>query len=99
MALFTIARIFVLTIFFNMILPTGDVYSDILLMFQTWTFQNTDSLEMVGCRACFGKTEEDLYPTERGCKTCVTQNANFACGHNIPSLKKFLEDRRYLKHL
>ena len=71
MGLFTVVRIFTLTIFFNTILPTGDVYSDILLMFQTWTFQNTDSLEMIGCRSCFGKSEKDLYPTMNECKMCL----------------------------
>ena len=88
MSLFTVIRIFVLTIFFNIILPTGDVYSDILLMSQTRTFQNTDSLEMVGCRACFGKTEKDLYPNERGCDTCVTKNTNFLCGSFLSSMDR-----------
>ena len=50
------------------------------LMFQTWTFQNTDSLEMIGCRSCFGKSEKDLYPTMNECKMCLTKNDYFNCG-------------------
>ena len=88
MAVFTIVRIFTLTIFFNTILPTGDVYSDILLMFQTLTFQNTDSLEMIGCRECFGKSEEDLYPTLNDCETCLTKNVVFRCGGYFTSMNK-----------
>ena len=91
MAVITIVRIFVLTIFFNTILPTGDVYSDILLMFQTLTFQNTESLEMFGCRSCFGKSEEDLYPNKNECEMCLTRNKNFWCGRSLSSMNKFRE--------
>ena len=91
MAAFTIVRTFVLTIFFNTILPTGDVYSDIFLMIQTWTFQNTDSLEMVGCRSCFGKSEEDFYTTVTECDTCLTKNTYFQCGGHLSSMKNFYE--------
>ena len=55
MALLSVIRIFVMTIFFNMFLPSGDVHSDIYLMYETRTFQNTESLEMFGCKACYGK--------------------------------------------
>ena len=91
MAVFRVVRIFVLTIFFNAILPTGDVYSDIILMFQTWTFQSTDSLEMIGCRACFGKIEDSLYPTENECETCVINNFHFRIGGFFSTLNKLLE--------
>ena len=91
MGLFTVVRIFVLSIFFNTILPTGDVYSDILLIFQTWNFQNTESIEMVGCRSCFGKSEEDLYPTMNECEMCLTKNYNFYCGHGFTSMNKIRE--------
>ena len=93
MAVFTIVRIFTLTIFFNTVLPTGDVYSDILLMFQTWNFQNTDSLEMLGCRSCFGKSEEDLYPTLNECETCMTRNIDFWCGRSLSSMNKYRETK------
>ena len=91
MAVFRVVRIFVLTIFFNAILPTGDVYSDIILMFQTWTFQSTESLEMIGCRACFEKTEDSLYPTEKECEACVINNFRFRIGGFFSALNKLLE--------
>ena len=46
-----------------MILPSGDVYSDIALMMQTWAFDNIESKELLGCRACYGKDEQDLVQT------------------------------------
>ena len=61
-------------------LPSGDVYSDVYLMYQTWTFQNSDSLEMSGCRACFGKSVEDLFPKKHECEKCITKNVYFNCG-------------------
>ena len=91
MAVFRVVRIFVLTIFFNAILPTGDVYSDIILMFQTWTFQSTDSIEMIGCRTCFGRIESSLYPTEYECETCVINNFRFRGGGFFSPLNKLLE--------
>ena len=91
MAIFTVIRIFLLTIFFNILLPSGDVYSDLALMLQTWKFENIDSLEMSGCRACFSKEEKDLIPTEKECTTCITKNKMCRCGHFISSLNKLLE--------
>ena len=96
MALLTVIRIFMLTIFFNAILPTGDVYSDIVLMVRTWTYQNSESLEMAGCKACFGKTEQDLYAHGESCETCVTQNPLHKCGGFISTMNKFL-DNEYRK--
>merc|ERR1711963_371373 len=87
-------RIFVFAIFFNMILPSGDVYSDILLMFRTWNFQNTDSLEMSGCRACFGKSEQDLIPNTDNCQNCITKNGFFDCGQYFTSMNKFIDIER-----
>ena len=91
MAFFRVVRIFILTIFFNAMLPTGDVYSDIILMFQTWTFQSTESLEMIGCRACFGKKEDSLYPTEKECETCVIKNFRFMSGGYFSTLNRLIE--------
>ena len=96
MALLSVIRIFVMAIFFNMFLPSGDIYSDIFLMLQTWNFNNIDSLEMSGCRACYGKTEHDLYHFEKACKTCVTKNENFQCGRYVSSINKLLHiENRY----
>ena len=89
MALLNVIRIFVFSILFNIFLPSGDVYSDIFLMYQTWTFQNTDSLEMSGCRACFGKSVKDLFPRDDDCEKCVTENFNFYCGKYFSFLNKY----------
>ena len=80
MALLTLIRIFVLSILFNMMLPSSDVYSDVFLMYQTWRFQNTDSLEKAGCRACYGKDVKDLVVNKDGCEKHVTKNFAFTCG-------------------
>ena len=90
MALFTVIRTFVVAIIFNMILPSGDVYSDIAMMYQTWTFETTDSLELVGCKACYGKKVEDLVPSKKDCTFCITKNNNFHCGGRLPSMKQLL---------
>ena len=91
MARLAVVHLFVISIVFNMMLPTSDVYSDIILMFQTWNFQNTDSLEMSGCRACYGKTEQDLYRNDKDCGTCITENVNFYCGRYFSSINKLSE--------
>ena len=93
MALITVIRIFALSIIFNVIVPSGDVYSDIMLMYQTWTFRNTESLEMSGCRACFGKTNEDFVSRPRNhCNICITQNEfRGECGRSYKAINKLLE--------
>ena len=91
MALMKIIRIFSFTILFNMILPSGDVYSDVVLMIQTWTFQNTESLELSGCRFCYGKEEHELLPSQKDCRTCITRNKYFSCGRLVSSLNKLFD--------
>ena len=91
MALFTVIRTFVLSIIFDMILPSGDVYSDITMMYQTWTFRNTESLELEGCKSCYLKTVEDLVPSKKDCTLCITKNNFFHCGGRLPSMKKLLK--------
>ena len=95
MALITVIRIFTLSIIFNVIVPSGDVYSDIMLMYQTWTFRNTESLEMSGCRACFGKTDEDLeFQSKNHCNTCISKKTRYAeggCGRSFKAINKLLE--------
>ena len=85
-----IVRIFSLTIFFNMMLPSGDVYSDVALMIQTWTFKNIESEELFGCIACYDKDEQDLVPSQKDCTTCVTKNYKFLCGTYVLFLKKLI---------
>ena len=91
MELLIVIRIFVLAIFFNIILPTGDVYSDIILMIKTWNFRNAESIELIGCRACYGKTEEDLFSSHKDCSTCITKNEEFLCGQYYKSMNKLVE--------
>ena len=90
MSLPAVIRIFVFTIFFNLILPSGDVYSDIILMYQSWTFQTSDSLELSGCKACYHKTEDDLYTSQGDCQTCITQKP-INCGGLLSAMNKLLE--------
>ena len=52
--------LFVSSILFNVILPTGDVYSDVGLMVKTLRFDLGDTIELSGCRSCYGKDEGDL---------------------------------------
>ena len=91
MALLTLIRVFALTTIFNLILPSGDVYSDVILMVQTWTFQNTESMELIGCRACYGKNEEDLLPSKKECMSCVTRDIFYSCGNFLASMHKLLD--------
>ena len=92
MALITVIRIFTLSIILNVIVPSGDVYSDIMLMYQTWTFRNTESLEMSGCRACFGKIDEDLVSRSRNhCNTCIKKGQQSQCGRDFKAVNKLVE--------
>lgn len=74
-----------------MILPSGDVYSFIALIFQTWKFENIDSVEVIGCRAFYGKDEQDLMPSQKDCTTCITRNVGLVCGQYVSSLKKLTD--------
>ena len=74
-----------------MILPSGDVYSDVALMYQTWAFQNIESLELSGCRACYDKDEQDLLHSPKDCTTCITENLAFYCGRYFSSMNKLLD--------
>ena len=90
--MWTVIRIFIISIFSSLILPSGDVYSDIALMIQTWTFQSIEnSLEISGCRACYGKNEQDLLFSQKGCTTCITRNTGFVCGEYVLSLKRLID--------
>ena len=89
MGLQNVATIFCLSILFNVIFPTGDVYSDIALMVNTITFKIANTLEMSGCRACHGKDETEVYkPLNGSCQQCSN---SYACG-SIPNvLNKMVE--------
>ena len=75
----TIAASFLMCIVFNMILPSGDVYSDVALMTNTLTFKLGDSLELAGCKVCHGITEDELYSKTNSCDVCLT-NEYYLCG-------------------
>ena len=86
---------FVMCILFNLLLPTGDVGSDIKLMIKTLTFDLAHSLEMEGCKSCFHKSEKDVYYPEENlsgneCKTCVL-NRKLYCAMFPIFLKKMRE--------
>ena len=92
MALFNVIRIFVLSVLFNMIVPTGDIYSDIMLIYESLTFSNIKSLELSGCRACYHKTDIDLLPSKKKCTRCITKNDVYrGCGQFKTFIYKFLE--------
>ena len=89
---------FVMCILFNIILPTGDVSSDLNLMYQTLTFNLGGSLELAGCKSCYHKTEQDIYYSEKDltsneCKTCLYDRYS-NCGQFPSFLTKVSELER-----
>ena len=92
---------FVMCILFNIILPTGDVGSDLNLMYLALTFDLGDSTVLEGCKSCYYKTENEVYHPKKNlndndCKTCL-YNPVSRCGTYIPILKKVreLEDEKH----
>ena len=44
-----------------MVIPSGDVFSDLLSILKSRKFYTIESIEMIGCRrACYKKAENDL---------------------------------------
>ena len=72
--------------FFNMILPSGDVYSDVYLLINVLTFNLGDSIELSGCKVCYGVTEEELYAETTSCDVCLTSRLD-SCGGYTSILK------------
>ena len=98
MSVVSVVSTFVLCILFNIILPTGDINSDLYLMYQTLTFNLGESLELEGCKSCFHKTEKDVYYpdedlTNDDCKTCLFDRHSY-CG----SIRQFIKKVRTLKN-
>ena len=92
MSLGSVISTFVMCILFNIMLPSGDVGSDINLMYQTLKFDLGDSLELEGCKSCYRKTEREVYYpdkklTSNACKTCL-HDPYSVCGRYPPILKK-----------
>ena len=95
MGLACVVSTFVMCILFNIILPTGDVQSDLRLMYQALTFDLGDSLELEGCKSCYYKTEKEVFYPKRdlnnnSCKTCL-YDENSICGIYPPIVKKMRE--------
>ena len=88
----SILVVFVSSILFNVILPTGDVYSDVGLMVKTLQFDLGDTLELAGCRSCYGKDEDELILEENeGCPFCVEHPKGHDCGGSPSILNKLFE--------
>lgn len=95
MAIASVIITFLMCILFNIFLPTGDVGSDLNLIYQTLTFNLGDSIELSGCKSCYHKSENDVYYPQKvfprnECKTCL-YNKNHGCGVSNPTLIKRIE--------
>ena len=94
MAICSIVKIFFMSIIFNTLLPSGDVGSDVYLMFNTLTFNLGPGLKLLGCKLCYGKSDNDVYRRrneleKRKCNWCVTDR-DFACGLYPEIIQKML---------
>ena len=95
MGIASVVSTFVMCILFNIFLPTGDVGSDVNLMYLTLTFNLGESLELSGCRACYHKTENEVYFREKAlleneCETCLIDK-QFECGYTPLILNKLID--------
>ena len=92
MSLRTVLMSFVACIFFNIILNSFDVYSDIALAVKTLTFDLGESILLSGCRVCHGKTNKDVFSVRNdSCHHCLTKNDAFRCGMSFEMLTKLNE--------
>ena len=89
--------VFVTSIMFNVILPTGDVYSDVGLMVNTLGFDLGTTLELIGCRICYGKNEDDFISKENeSCPFCVENLKRRNCANSLVFLNKIHELQKSL---
>ena len=84
MALGSVVTTFFICIIFNMLLPSGDVGSDVYLMYTTLTFNLGIGLKLLGCKLCYFKTEDDIYYNTRkfehkNCNWCIKEKDS-VCG-------------------
>ena len=100
MGCFSITRTLFSSAVFGVIFPTVDVYSDVYLMYTTVYFVG-DDLQSLGCRACFGRSEDDIYNKRLGpCTMCTTtggkysKNGGLSCGFLPSSMKKNARNNR-----
>ena len=83
---------FAVCIFFNVGLKSFDVYSDIILAYNTLTFNLGDSLLLSGCKVCFGKEDKDVFSLKNSsCQHCLTHNHLFQCGKSFEIIEKLNE--------
>jgi hypothetical protein len=75
---------FAVSIIFGLYLPTFDSGSDVFLMYNTITFNLGNTIELAGCRACFGYSPHlNQSKHSSSCKTCVTDGKGqngYYCG-------------------
>ena len=82
--------IFLMSIVFGVLLPNGDVGSDILLMINTLMFNIGNTLELSGCKICF-KSQNEVYQKKKDrCVACLV-NDHGECGGIRSFLNKFHE--------
>ena len=98
MSLGSVITTFVMCILFNILLPTGDVGSDLNLLYQTYTFNLGDSFELEGCKSCYHKSDKEVYHPEKDltsnkCKICLF-NPGLDCGGYTNQLKKINQMER-----
>ena len=83
---------FAVCIFFNVGLKSFDVYSDIILTYNTLTFHLGDSILLSGCKVCMGREDKDVFSQKNSsCQHCLTLNHIFQCGKSFEILEKLNE--------
>ena len=91
MAVTAVIIIFIVSILGNVLLPSGDIYSDVNLTFKTLTFKLGESTLLQGCKICHDKTEDDVYKVRnQSCQQCL-YSVGYACGHYPQLLEKLQE--------
>ena len=89
--------LFVRPILFNILLPSFDTYSDVMLAYKTFTFNLGESLLLSGCRVCQGKDEIEIYNLKnKSCQQCLTSLAGSLdyCGKSYEVLDKLYDLER-----
>ena len=76
-----VAKTLLLSLIFNISLPTADVVFDVLLMRDTLNFAGYNSVTMAGCRACYYKNEDQVY-TNIANNICI-EDGGYGFGGNF----------------
>ena len=92
MSLATVIVSFLVCLSLNVFLNSFDVISDIILSYQTLTFNLGDSILLSGCKVCTGKEDNDVFSVKnRTCQRCLIRNSKFDCGNSFAILDKLDE--------